>query len=139
MTKKCEKCGKWLKNTRGYNIHYRMMHGQKITKSKILDLGEIPKAPEINPIVNQEIILLKFEIQKLKKLIGNIQVTGTMIPIERIKQNRPEQKIGLNEVNFHSVVDELRAKFSDKNFNSVYDLLEPVNGRTSIEAPPILA
>ena len=65
MTKKCEICGKWLKNTRGYNIHYRMMHGQKITKSKILDLGEIPKAPEINPIVNQEIILLKFEIQKL--------------------------------------------------------------------------
>ena len=130
MTKKCEICGKWLKNIRGYNIHYRMMHGQKITKNI--------ETPEINPIVSQEIVLLKFEIRKLKKLIKTIQLTGTMIPIERIKQNRPEQKIGLNEVHYSSVIDELKAKFSDRNFNNVYDLLSSSKGRTSIESPPLI-
>lgn len=130
MTKKCEICGKWLKNIRGYNIHYRMMHGQKINKNV--------EIPEINPIVNQEIILLKFEINKLKKLIRNIQIKGTVEPINRIKPVRPEQKLGLNEVNYTDVMSELKAKFSDKNFNSVYDLLTPTNGRILIEVPPIL-
>ena len=41
MSKKCEICGKWLKNTYGYNIHYRMMHGQKITKFENIELNEI--------------------------------------------------------------------------------------------------
>ena len=39
MSKKCEICGKWLKNVRGYNIHYRMMHGQETTKT--VELEEI--------------------------------------------------------------------------------------------------
>jgi len=38
MSRKCEVCGKYLKNNRGYNIHYERMHGKKeVVNDDVLD------------------------------------------------------------------------------------------------------
>jgi hypothetical protein len=92
--------------------------------------------PEINPIVNQELILLKFEINKLKKMFRQIQTKGTIDSIERNKQVRPEQKVDGNEANFGSVIQEMKGIFS--KIESVFDYLKPVNPIGEPIAPPIL-
>jgi len=126
---RCKRCNRILKNKlsieRGFGeTCYRIF---KLNKTNV---------PEINPIVNQELILLKFEINKLKKMFKQIQTKGTIGPIERSKQVRPEQKVDGNESNFGSVIQEMKGIFS--KIESVYDYLKPVNPIGEPIAPPIL-
>lgn len=91
---------------------------------------------EINPAVSQEIVLLKFEMNKLKKMFRQIRTNGTSEPIVRNKQRRPEQKISGNEMNFGRVIAEMKEMFA--RVENACDLLSPTNGRNSIEAPPVI-
>ncbi len=126
---RCKRCNRILKNKlsieRGFGeTCYRIF---KLNKTSV---------PEINPIVNQELILLKFEINKLKKMFRQIQTKGTIDSIERNKQVRPEQKVDGNEANFGSVIQEMKGIFS--KIESVFDYLKPVNPIGEPIAPPIL-
>jgi len=126
---RCKRCGHALTN------HESIKRGMGKTCYRIFKLSKT-SVPEINPIVNQELILLKFEINKLKKMFKQIQTKVTIDPIERSKQVRLEQKVDGNEANFGSVIQEMKGIFS--KIESVFDYLKPVNPIGEPIAPPIL-
>ncbi len=131
MSNNCKRCGKELRSAES------IKRGMGKTCWRISQLQQV-KQPEVKPEINQEIAFLKCEIKTLKRMIKNIQINGSRAkPIERIKFDRPEQKIGMNKSNFGSVLSEMKEMFN--SVENVYDLLCPINARTSIEAPPILA
>lgn len=107
MSKKCEICGKWLKNTRGYNIHYRMIHGQRITKD--IDLGEILSRIRKLELDNS---FMKHQL-KHKTYSINRNNEG----IERIKQNEDRPEREPNQVNIILVIKELRITLKEKSEN----------------------
>jgi len=122
---KCKRCGRILKNSTSIKIGYGK------TCARIVKLQQVNKHE-----MSSEIAFLRCEIATLKRMFKQIQANGTVEPIERIRQNRPEQKISGNEANFGSVIIEMKKKFLE--IDSVYELLTPVDGRAFIEAPPVI-
>lgn len=120
------------------------MCGRKLTSKKSIELGfgatcyRIFKLQETNkpePEVNIEIAFLKMEIKQLKRMIRNIQVNGATIPIERIKQNRSEQRISGNQNNYGKVMIEMKDVFS--KMKNGYKHLKSVNPIEMPIEPPI--
>ena len=134
MSKKCEECGKWLKNIRGYNIHYNRMHRQKQKTNNIetIELGEI-----LNRIRKLELDnnFMKHQL-KHKVFINNSK--DSMLDWDNIK---PEVKkaIDESEIKFNFVVSELKGIFIGDNFDyrdvlvPIEPISEPINIPMSIE------
>ena len=127
---RCKRCNHVLTSKKSIELGYGK------TCYRIHKLHETNK-PEINkPEVNQEIAFLKCEINTLKKMIRNIQVNRSTIPIERIKQNRPEQKMSCNKANFGDVVKEMKEVF--EKVKSGYKYLKPAFPNEEIIVPPLV-
>ena len=124
---RCKRCNRILKNKlsidRGFGeTCYRIF---KLQETKL----------EINPEINTEIDFLKMEIKMLKRMIKNIQVNNAVIPIERIKQNRPEQKISGNQNNYGKVMIEMKDVFN--KMKNGYKHLKSINPIEMPIEPPI--
>ena len=106
-----------------------------ILKDQINMIGKYIRLQEITESkpepVDQEISFIKMEIKQIKRLI---KTTNTTDPIERIKQNRPEQITSGNRSNFGSVMKEMKSIFSNENFKGVKSILTNSNERTTIDA-----
>lgn len=126
---KCKRCGRILKNPESVKLGYGK------TCYRIVQLQETIE-PEVKPEVNQEIAFLKIEIKTLKRMFKQIQIKGTIEPIERIKRDDHRPERDSNKGNFAGVMKEMKEMFS--KIESVYELLTPVNGRNEIEAPPLI-
>ncbi len=123
MSKKCEVCGKWLKNNKGYNIHYERMHGKK-------QMVDIPQMEEIlNRIRKLELDNSFLKCQVKHKVFVNSSKDSELdwdIPKE-VKEAKDETKVVMNVV-----VKELKVIFTE-DFN-YKDFLKPIN---PIEIPVI--
>lgn len=126
---RCKRCGHTLTSPES------IKRGYGKTCARIVKLQEANK-PEVKPEVNQEIAFLKLEIKTLKRMFKQIQLKGSIEPIERIKRSRPEQKLNGNEANFGSVMKEMKEIFS--NINNVFEYLKPVNPIEEPIAPPVV-
>ncbi|KKL77882.1 hypothetical protein LCGC14_2030430 [marine sediment metagenome] len=121
---KCKVCGKWLKNIRGYNIHYNRMHG--------VIQGENISIPQIEELLNRmrklelDNIFMKYQLKY--KTIGNKSVEA----IERIRQDNQRPERSANKNNMSNVVKDLKGIFNE-DFN-YHDILKPIN---PIEEPII--
>jgi len=123
---KCKRCGRILKSPES------IKRGYDKTCARIV---ELQKANKSEPEINSEIAFLKCEIKTLKRMFKQIQVNGVRIdPIERLRQNRPEQEVSGNKAKFGNVIAELKKKFL--TVENAYDLLSPVDGITTIITPP---
>lgn len=92
----------------------------------------------VQGIVN-DIQFMKCELNFLKhqfKAMKNNGTNGYTTPIERIKQDNHRPERNLNKTNFGSVITEMKKMFS--RIENVCELLNPVNGRNSIETPPVI-
>jgi len=133
MTQKCEKCGRWFKTKRGYNIHHSRMHkhGQESQKTTSLEFQDLKNK------WNQ--LSLKFTIleRKLKQLEQNgisNQHPDTNLDWDGSKNkpdiHRPERNT--NTIQFIMVVKELEVIFTE-NFD-YHDVLNPIEPRNMPEA-----
>jgi hypothetical protein len=128
---KCKRCGRVLKSPesieRGYGkTCYRIVQFQESTK------------PEVKTEINQEIAFLKLEIKTLKRMFKQIQIKGTIEPIERIKRDDHRPERDSNKGNFAGVMKEMKSIFKlQENFHYT-NILKP-EIRECIESPPILA
>jgi len=87
MVKKCEVCGKWLKNNRGYKIHYRMMHTKKVVK-------KVDKNDDLKEILNR-IRKLELDNNFLKHQLKNkVYVDKSIV---KSKDSKMDWKIQKNE------------------------------------------
>ena len=123
--KKCEICGKWLKNTRGYNIHYRMMHVQKTSKINLEEiLNRIRKLELDNNFMKHQ---LKHKSFVIKSKDSDLDWD---IPKE------VKELIDVYEVKFNDIVKELKSMFTG-NFD-YHNILSPVNPIEEIVSPPVI-
>lgn len=128
---KCKRCGRALKSIES------VKRGYGATCYRIFKLQEKPE-PEVKPEVNSEIAFLKLEIKTLKRMFRNIQIKGTIEPIERIKRDDHRPERDSNKGNFAGVMTEMKSIFKlQENFHYT-DILKP-EVRECIESPPVLA
>lgn len=124
---RCERCNHILRSAES------IKRGYGKTCYRIVQLQEANK-PE--PEVNDEIAFLKMEIKTLKRMIRNIQVSGTTAEsIERIKKEVIRIPDIIKE-GFGNVVKEMKTIFKE-NFHYT-DVLKPAFPNEEIVAPPVL-
>ena len=128
MSIKCKRCNRVLKNP------LSIEKGYGDTCFRIIQLQQ-EKEPKIE--VNQELSFIKCEINMLKRMFKNIQTNGIIIdPIERIKNDNHRPERDLNKGNMANVITEMKEIFS--RIKNVYEILTPIQGRTTIESPPLM-
>jgi len=154
MSKKCEICNKWLKNNRGYNIHFQRMHGKKqmfnVSQLEFI-LNRIQKLELDNNFLKHQI--------KHKSFVNSSKDSGLNWDIPKeIKEAKNETKISMNFVvkeimiifksqepflkrDFRFSDEELGIKeieITQKEKVNPYDLLKPINPIEVPIIPPIM-
>lgn len=102
MSKKCQKCQKYLKNNRGYSIHYERMHGKRrVVDDDVLQeiLNRVRKLELDNSFLKTQ---LKHKVSTTKS--KDSELNWTLPKKVQVVKNE-------SEIQFGNVVNELKVMF----------------------------